>query len=70
MEEMTEHKRFLDGVMLTDINNLKSLIENIGNDLKDINNKISNIQMKTYYLMGISTTIIITVEVILRFFVK
>ena len=67
---MTEHKRFLDGVMLTDINNLKSLIENIGNDLKDINNKISNIQMKTYYLMGISTTIIITVEVILRFFVK
>lgn len=70
MEEITEHKRFLDGVMLTDINNLKSLIENIGNDLKDINNKISNIQMKTYYLMGISTTIIITVEVILRFFVK
>jgi S-adenosylmethionine/arginine decarboxylase-like enzyme len=70
MEEITEHKRFLDGVMLTDINNLKSLIENIGNDLKDINNKISNIQMKTYYLMGISTTIIITVEVVLRFFVK
>ena len=70
MEEISEHKRFLDGVMLTDINNLKSLIENIGNDIKDINNKISNIQMKTYYLMGISTTIIITVEVVLRFFVK
>lgn len=70
MEEITEHKRFLDGVMLTDIDNLKSLIENISNDIKDINNKISYIQMKTYYLMGISTTIIITVEIFLRFFTK
>ena len=70
MEEITEHKRFLDGVMLTDIDNLKSLIENIGKDIKDINNKISYIQMKTYYLMGISTAIIITVEIFLRFYIK
>ena len=70
MEEITEHKRFLDGVMLTDINNLKSLIENVSKDIRDINVKISHLQMKTYYLMGISTTIIITVEIFLRFFVK
>ena len=70
INENSEHKRFIDGVMLADIKNLKCLIDDISGDIKDINNKISHIEIKIYYLMGISTTIIIGIEIFFRFFVK
>lgn len=70
MEEITEHKRFLDGVMLTEIDNLKLLIENIAGDVKDIDDKVSKIQTKVYYLMGICTAIIIVIEIFFKFFIK
>jgi len=68
--ESSEHKRYLDGVFITEINNLKDLINNLNENMRIFEKRIESLQMRVYYIFGIASALIIGFEIFLRIWWK
>ena len=68
--ESSEHKRYLDGVFITEINNLKDLINNLNENMRIFEKRIEALQMRVYYIFGIASALIIGFEIFLRIWWK
>lgn len=64
--ESSEHKRYLDGVFTTEINNLKDLIKDLNDNMKTFEKKIELLQIRVYYIFGIASAIIMGFELFLK----
>ena len=68
--ESSEHKRYLDGVFTTEINNLKDLIKDLNDNMKTFEKRIESLQMRVYYIFGIASAIIMGFELFLKIWWK
>ncbi len=68
--ESSEHKRYLDGVFITEINNLKDLINNLNENMRIFEKRIESLQMRVYYIFGIASALIIGFEIFLKIWWK
>jgi len=72
--DTSEHKRYIDGLMMSKIDSLSNSFDTMANNMKDIDSKIEEkinaLQNKVYIMWGIGIAVFAVLEFIIKYTFK